>query len=119
MWRKTALSSWAERDKELLQDILEHGQEALDYLAGIGFEDFQNDRRLQLVTERLMEIIGEAAGHLSDEARESIPYDWHAVRGLRNILSHQYGNIDPSVLYAASTNQLPELLERIQAVLTG
>lgn len=118
MWRKTALSSWAERDKELLQDILEHGQEALDYLTGIGFEDFQNDRRLQLVTERLMEIIGEAAGHLSDEAREAIPHDWHAVRGLRNILSHQYANVDPAVLYAASTNQLPDLLERIQTALT-
>lgn len=106
-----------ERDRDLLADILDHGKEALQYLEGSTFTAFQRDRQLQLVTQRLMEIIGEAAGHLSENVREEIPYDWKAVRGLRNILSHQYGNIDPSTLYAAATRNLPDLLEKIEILL--
>jgi uncharacterized protein with HEPN domain len=106
-----------ERDRELLLDVLEHGQEALSYLKGVTYPEFKNDRKLRLITERLLEIIGEAAGHLSDEAKQMIPYDWRAVRGLRNILTHQYGSVDPATLYQAATTNLPQLLESIQLAL--
>lgn len=96
-------------------DILEHGEELLAYLEPASYTEFLNDRRLRLITERLMEIIGEAAGYLSEETREQIPYDWKAVRGLRKILTHQYGSVDPVALHASATRDLPELLEAIRA----
>lgn len=98
-------------------DLLEHAEEAQGYLEGVTFLMFIEDRKLQLVTQRLLEIIGEAAGHLSDETREAIPYDWKAVRGLRNILIHQYGSINPRALYQTATNDLPGLIERVRLAL--
>lgn len=108
-----------ERDRDLLKDILDHGQESLEYLQGSTYPEFLKDRRLRLITERLMEIIGEAAGHLSDNAKKQVPYDWKAVRGLRNILTHQYGSVDPATLYSAATKNLPQLLETIRLALDG
>ena len=39
--------------------------------------------------------IGELAGNLSDEFKDShkeIP--WRAIRGMRNVVAHEYANID-------------------------
>lgn len=106
-----------DRDIGLLEDVVRHGEEALAYLHGVTLEQFVKDRRLQLVTERLLEIIGEAAGGLSDEARKAVDVDWRAVRGLRNVLAHQYGAVDLPRLYRTAVNRLPPLIDAIRAVL--
>lgn len=103
-----------DKDPALLDDIVEHAEEALLYLEGVTVEEFGTDRRLQLQIERLMEIIGEAAGGLSASTRAEIEFEWRAVRGLRNVISHQYGFIDRPKLYATAKNQLPRLLKGIR-----
>lgn len=104
-----------ERDLDLLADILDHAQEAVDALEGVTYPEYLGDRILQLASERLLEIIGEAAGGLSAETREAIDYDWRAVRGVRNILAHQYGHVDPERVYAIAKDRLPELARKIRA----
>ena len=106
-----------ERDADLFRDILEHGEELAGYLSGVPLTKFRSDRMLQLVTERLLEIVGEAATGLSDDARAAVPYDWRAVRGLRNILAHQYGRVEHDALYATATRELPLLLARVRDAL--
>lgn len=106
-----------EGDRDALLDLAEHGEEALGYLAGISRTRFRQDRRLVLVTERLLEIVGEAAARLSDDARAEVPFDWKAVRGLRNVLAHQYGSIDLDALYATATRELPDLVAKVRAAL--
>lgn len=110
--------SLADRDRDLLGDILAHGEEALGYLAGVTEAAFLADRKLQLAIERLLEIVGEAAGNLSALAREAIPFDWAAVRGLRNILSHQYEGVNLDVVYRVATRRLPQLLELARTALS-
>jgi uncharacterized protein with HEPN domain len=45
--------------------------------------------------ERRFEIIGEAAGQLSDETRALAPnVPWLAIKGMRNIVSHEYFRMD-------------------------
>jgi uncharacterized protein with HEPN domain len=106
-----------DRDRLLLEDSLEHGDECIAFLAGVDQDAFLADRKLQLATERLLEIIGEAAGGLSDDALQAIEYDWHAVRGLRNILAHKYGDVDPRRVWSVVRNRLPDLLERVRRTL--
>lgn len=46
--------------------------------------------------------IGELANHLSDEFKETyreIP--WRAIRGMRNVVAHEYGKIDTSTVWEA------------------
>lgn len=104
-------------DRLRLEDILEHGYECLGYLEDVERDDYLEDRRLQLITERLLEIVGEAAGGVSDEARAGIDYDWHAVRGLRHVLAHKYGQVDHERVWSTVREGLPQLLERIEEAL--
>jgi uncharacterized protein with HEPN domain len=107
----------ADKDEPLLRDILEHAHEAQRYLSEVSIASFRDDRRLRLAIERLLEIVGEAAGALSEGTRASIDYDWRAVRGLRDVLAHQYGSVDPDQLHRVVTNRLPDLVRKIEAAL--
>ncbi|SHN87921.1 HepT-like ribonuclease domain-containing protein [Desulfitobacterium chlororespirans] len=54
--------------------------------------------------------IGELSGRLSDDFRQA--YDgapWKSIKGLRNIVAHQYGQIDVDVLWNTSTKRIQEL----------
>ncbi len=110
--------SWLlERDRLRLEDIREYAGELLSYTRDVGKEAFLADRKLQLVAERLLEIIGEAAGGLSSQARDGIDVDWRGIRGLRNILAHQYGHVDRQRLYRVVSSRVAPLLEAVEAAL--
>lgn len=104
-----------DKDRALLSDIVTHAEEAIGYMKGVSPRRFRDDRRLQLAIERLLEIIGEAAGGLSEEARVSIDYDWRGVRGLRNVLANQYGSVDPDQVHRVVVKRLPGLVEKVRA----
>lgn len=104
----------AERDETLLQDIVEHAEEAIEFLEGVSPTRFRKDRQLCLAVERLLEIVGEAANGLSEDARRRVSYDWRGVRGLRNVIAHQYGAVDPDQLHAVVKRRLPELVAAIR-----
>lgn len=110
-------SSLIEKDRILFEDLQKHIHECLEYLDGVRRELFLRDRKLQLIVERLLEIIGEAAGALSDQARAAAPYDWNAVKGMRNILAHQYGAVDPVIVWGVTRNRLPGLLAVVRNAL--
>lgn len=108
---------WSERDRDLLEDLVEHGDEAMQYIRGVTLSEFRADRQLARALERVLEIVGETGSRLSEDARGRIPFDWKAVRGLRNVLAHQYGRVDPDELYRAATRELPDLVARVRAAL--
>lgn len=66
---------------------------------------------LDSIMFRLIQI-SENAGKLSEEyknERGDIP--WHAIKGLRNRIVHEYGSVDLSVIYDTVTKDIPELYE--------
>jgi uncharacterized protein with HEPN domain len=101
----------------ILGDIARHAKEILDYTHDVEERAFLKDRRLQLMIERLLEIIGEAARQLSAEARTLVDYDWRGVQDLRNVLAHQYGSIDHHLVWNLVRKRIPELLHRVAAEL--
>jgi len=79
-----------ERDEALLQDMVVHCREVQEFTRGVGLEQLMRDRRLCLLIERCLEIVGEAASRVSQEFRDAhaqIP--WQEIRGLRNVLAHE------------------------------
>lgn len=102
-----------DKDELLIGDVRRHAEEAIQYLADTSLTEFQADRRLQLQLERLVEIVGEASGALSAEARSHFEVDWRALRGLRNVLSHQYASVDHVRLYETVKGYFPILLKEI------
>ena len=61
--------------------------------------------------------IGENAGGLSDGFRERYPtVPWHEIIGLRNIIAHEYGNVDVEVLWEIVTENIPRLLDECRKI---
>lgn len=49
--------------------------------------------------ERNIAVIGEAANHLPESVTMGLPeIDWPAIRGMRNILIHEYFGVENSVV---------------------
>lgn len=80
-------------------------------------EDFEsNELLLDSVMFRLIQI-SENSDRLTPEFKEvhsDIP--WHAMRGLRNRIVHDYGKVDMSIIYDTVINDLPELLRDIETL---
>jgi uncharacterized protein with HEPN domain len=65
--------------------------------------------------ERNLQIIGEAANHLSAEITEAHPtIGWPQIRGFRNILVHQYFGVDAAVVREVVETHLPPLAEALR-----
>lgn len=106
-----------ERDAGYLWDMLEAARETRELTAGVTLEMLLSDMRTRRALERTLELIGEAAGRVSDGMRQKhaeIP--WNAIIGQRNIIAHRYAAIDYGLLFTTVTRDLPALnptLERI------
>lgn len=55
--------------------------------------------------------IGELSNHLTEDFREATAGDipWKQIRGLRNVVAHEYGNIDEESLWETITEDIPVL----------
>ena len=41
---------------------------------------------------------------------------WRAIRGMRNLIVHNYGSIDLSIVYDTVTNSIPELYKMLNQI---
>ena len=75
--------------------MVEVGKKILGYLQKKDYEDFLRDGLLQDAVERNLTIFGEAARKLSESFKsEHTEIPWRRIIGLRNILVHEYEDID-------------------------
>ncbi|GAH81135.1 unnamed protein product, partial [marine sediment metagenome] len=94
-----------QRDKECLLDILEAAKLALTYVAIKTKEDFLKDIQCQDAVIRRLEIIGEAAGRISEETRNAFPrLPWSEMVGMRNIMIHDYDDVDIAIVWETVQN---------------
>ncbi len=86
-----------------------------DRIASI--EDFESDEvLLDSVMFRLIQI-SENSDRLTPGFKEKhadIP--WHAMRGMRNRIVHDYGDVDLSIVYDTLKDDLPALLRDIEGI---
>lgn len=106
-----------EGDQAYLWDMLQACREILEFAAEADLDDFIADRKLSLAVERALEIVGEAAGRVSGDYQDAHPdIPWRKMKGMRNILAHEYGEIDYQIIYRTVREQIPGLkvsLERL------
>ena len=96
--------------EDRLQDILASIVEIQDALQGVGFDQFLQDRRTRLATERLLEIICEAARRLPEHIRREEPgIDWRTMVDFGNQLRCAYHATDVNVICGIIETHLPPL----------
>jgi uncharacterized protein with HEPN domain len=98
--------------RKLLLDVSLSCQEIMEFSKGKSYEEFQEDRILQLDIEREFEIIGEALFRLEKvepgKLADRIP-EYRKIIGFRNILAHGYDIIDIAAMWDFVQNRVPEL----------
>jgi len=82
------------------------------------YEEFERDLKTRRAVEREIEIIGEAARGVSDHLRRATPQvPWRPIIAQRNILAHDYGEIQEELIWRVATVHLPDLDRMISAIL--
>jgi uncharacterized protein with HEPN domain len=101
------------RDAERLAHILDYCEDIAGYLAAVGnsYERFLADSMCQHSVAFCILQIGELSGKLSAELRENTEAEirWSSIRGMRNIVAHDYGNIDLETVWDAATGDVPKV----------
>jgi uncharacterized protein with HEPN domain len=94
-----------------LRYMTDAATKAVGFAKGHSREDLDQDELLRLALTKLIEIVGEAAKHVSSETRTKLPdVSWSAAARMRDRLIHHYFDINLDALWATITEDLPSLL---------
>lgn len=106
------------KDKLALQGILESVNKITAYTKDIKTSDTfrQNDLIFDACLINLVNI-GEMVNRLSDNfIEEHNSIEWHKIKGLRNIIAHDYFGIDYDEIWSVINNHLPRLKQFIDSI---
>ena len=106
-------------DPDRVRDILE-AIERIERHAGRGRAAFDSDELLQVWMVRHLQIIGEAASRLSQNARDQHPaVPWREIIGMRHILVHGYFEVDLDLVWSVVDRELTALRDAIAPMSRG
>lgn len=94
----------------VVRDMLDAIEGTKAAVSGKSFEDFRNDWLLRHGVQRALEIISEAARQLPDDLTSDYPaIPWSEIRGIGNILRHEYHNVSDRIVWNAVTQHFDRL----------
>lgn len=101
-----------------LRHMLEAAEQAQAFCANTTPESFAEDPRTHRAVHNCLQVIGEAAVHVSDSTRSAIPtVPWRPIVRMRNILVHVYFDINTVLVWRVVQDDLPPLMDAIRAYL--
>lgn len=99
-------------------DILDSGSAIIEFVNGLSFEQFCNDRKTYSAVIREFEIIGEAVGKLPEALKRRRPdVEWQDIKDFRNLLTHEYFGVDLEIVWKIIEDDLPVLMEAIREIM--
>ncbi len=80
--------------------------------------DYLADLMLRSAVERQVEIIGEAARHISAAFQAAHPeVPWRPMQAQRHVLAHDYGEIRHERIWYVATIHIPALIRQLEPLL--
>lgn len=104
-----------DKDSGYLWDMLDSARTINNFVSEVSFNQYMQNRQLQLAVERALEIIGEAARRVSkgfQDEHSDIP--WQNIIAQRNVLAHEYGEIKQELIWKVATVRIPELIAALE-----
>lgn len=87
-------------------------------IAGRDRADLDRDEMLRLALTRAIEVVGEAAGRVTEATRQTATHiPWRQLAGMRNRLIHAYFDVDHDIVWTTAAQDAPILLAQVQLLL--
>ena len=103
-----------------VRDILAALRAIARYTDGMTLEEFVGDARTMDAVVRNLMTMGESIRWIPEpilEAHPAVP--WRTLRGMRNVVVHEYFGVDPAILWETVRGDLPPLEADLEAVLAS
>jgi uncharacterized protein with HEPN domain len=105
-------------DLDYVRHILDETRYLQTASTGLEQTKFMRDETLRRAFVRSIEIIGEAARHVSKEFQDKYPQvEWRSMAGMRNRLIHNYLGVDYDIVWDVVRNKVPALRSQLERVL--
>ncbi|MEL6555931.1 MAG: DUF86 domain-containing protein [Cyanobacteria bacterium J06621_11] len=106
------------RDEASVLDIDTAAKRILQFSDGLTKSGLQEDEEKQSAIIYQLIIVGEATKRLSPEFRAthaSVP--WKEIAGMRDVLAHQYDDVNISTLWDVIRYEIPNLIKLVKPLL--
>ncbi|HIJ64426.1 MAG TPA: DUF86 domain-containing protein [Candidatus Hydrogenedentes bacterium] len=104
-------------DTAYLLDMLVAARDAVSYVSELTQQQFEQSRLHQDAVFKTLEVIGEAAGRVTDQTRSRHPeMPWVQIIGMRNRLVHAYFDVDLRKVWDTAQNDIPRLIALLESL---
>ena len=105
-------------DASRLRHMLDASRAVQKFVLGKTRDSLDTDQQIEFALEKAFEIIGEAAGKITQATREEYPQiAWKQMIGMRNILIHGYMDIDRDQVWKAVADAIPVLTAQLEKII--
>ncbi|RZJ88648.1 MAG: DUF86 domain-containing protein [Brevundimonas sp.] len=102
-----------------IRDMVEYATKAADMVGERTAADLAGEDMRRLAVVHAVQIVGEAARKVPDAVRERAPsIAWRAAIAMRNILVHDYGDVNLDVLISTVADDFPPLIADLERLLS-
>jgi uncharacterized protein with HEPN domain len=99
-------------------DILDSIAAIEEYVRGMDYEAFRQDRKTIDAVVRRFTVIGEAAANIPSAITDQYPQvPWRQMRDMRNVVVHAYFGVNTEVLWDTVRNDLPPLVPALKEIM--
>lgn len=103
-----------------VEDILTSIKLIQEYTKDLNYKSWKNDQKTVDAVIRNFEIIGEASSHLPKSIQaQYTEIPWAQLRGMRNLLAHEYFGVDLAILWKTIREDLPTLQQQMITLYTN
>ncbi len=111
------MSSKSRKWKFRIQHILQAIDKIQSCTTGLSYAEFEEDWIVIDAVQMNLLVIGEAARHIPDFIIQAYPeIPWVEMRGLRNVLAHEYDRVDFDIIWRVIQEELPPLVPKLRQV---
>jgi len=106
-------------DLNRLEHMIDACEKIIRFTA-VDYDVYEKSDEKQAAVARCFEILGEAAGKITDDLKKqhtNIP--WSVAIGLRNILIHDYVKVDYSELWKTAKEDIPSMLSDLKNIISS
>jgi uncharacterized protein with HEPN domain len=83
-------------------------------------ESLETDEKFALAVVRLIEIMGEAANHVSAESQAKLSnLPWPQIVGMRNRIVHAYFDVDYDLVWRTLQDDIPFLIHELEKTISS